>query len=390
VTFGAKSTFTDATGHFVLDSVPLGRYRAQVEHERLDTLGLAAVMSVVDVRGPMDSVRLATPSMRTLWSHFCPGDVPYDSGFVFGVVRKPMTHQPAPKEAIVASWTELIHAGSALSQKEYRLESTTADDGAYALCSLPVDAVVHIASGSDTSAVAGLDVALSRATPMRRHDITLTDAKVRGIVRGIITSSGKPLGNARVSIGTKPEVRTNNAGRFVIPDAPIGTQQIDIQAIGFTPASRVVEISPGDTSTLQITLDKAVVLDSVVVKTGYRARLASEFEERRKRGLGQFRDSTQMQKYSALEGVFIGMPSVVTRRPRAGGDLAIQVGTCAALVFVDGMRSNGMLSALRPDDLAAIEVYRAGEMPRDLAGRLGLHQMKTPCALVAWTKNYMR
>ncbi|MNC98158.1 hypothetical protein D3C83_160330 [compost metagenome] len=45
------------------------------------------------------------------------------------------------------------------------------------------------------------------------------------------------------------------------------------------------------------------------------------------------------------------------------------------------------LLALRPSDLGGIEIYRAGEMPSDLAALLGLNPAaKAPCAVVAWTK----
>jgi hypothetical protein len=384
--------FSDSAGRFVIDSVPLGTYRATLEHERLDTLGISSVMTTVNVRGPIDSLRVGTPSARTLWSRFCAGDAPYDSGFVFGVVRKPLTRETVAKQPIVASWTELNRAGGALSQKEYRLESSTAEDGAYALCGLPTEAVVHIASGADSTA-AELDVILSRATPMRRQDVTLADVKSSGSVRGVITSAGKPLANARVSIGNRPEVRTNTFGRFVIPSAPVGTQQLEIQAIGFTPAARIIDV-PADTVTVAITLDRAVVLDSVRV-TSSTVRLAREFGERRARHVGFFKDSTEIEMHAALEGVFIGMP-VVTRRPRAGGDLQVQLGVdsrgrpCYAQIFVDGMRSAGRLSTLQMSDLAAIEVYRMGEMPRDLAGRLGVVSITPPCAVVAWTKSGIR
>jgi hypothetical protein len=42
--------------------------------------------------------------------------------------------------------------------------------------------------------------------------------------------------------------------------------------------------------------------------------------------------------------------------------------------------------ALRPSDIAAMEVYRPGELPMDLAAVLGLHPMAKPCAIVVWTK----
>jgi hypothetical protein len=44
------------------------------------------------------------------------------------------------------------------------------------------------------------------------------------------------------------------------------------------------------------------------------------------------------------------------------------------------------LNALRPSDLGGLEVYRAGEMPMDLATQFGFNPFNRPCAIVAWTK----
>jgi hypothetical protein len=194
-------------------------------------------------------------------------------------------------------------------------------------------------------------------------------------------------------------VRTAADGGFTIRDVRAGTRQVYITGIGFEPTSRIVELAPGDTARLSITVGSQVrTLDSVLVTaSSARAALANQFAERMRRGVGYYRDSTQVGKYLSLEGVFSTMPSVMTQRPR-GLPLAITIGGsrsrgintysgCVALVFIDRMRTDAEhLNSLKPSDLAGIEVYRTGEMPIELMTQFGLNPFTKPCAVVAWTK----
>ena len=393
VTLGSRSTFTDSLGRFEFDSVAPGSYRATMQHDRLDSIGVVAITTTVVVRAATDTVRIATPSAWTMWGRVCPGAAPDDSGFVFGAVRTAKTRELVAGRPVVATWTDLNRAGQTVSQREYRLETTTGADGTFVLCGLPFDAGIRLSSSRDSIATA-VEVSLSRATPVRRRDLTLIDATVHGIVRGVVTLKGQPLSNVRVSVGGAPEIRTGYTGRFAVQKVPAGTQIMDIQGIGFAPISQVVEVPVDDTVDVAIAVDKITVLDSVVVKAPtYAMRLQKEFDDRRLRGRGYFADSTVFGKENAIESIFASMKGVYARRPQSG-DLFVQLGTrekCPrAWVYVDGKLSYGRLAGLRPGDLAAVEVYRTNEMPFELAGTLGLKPPATPCAVVAWTKLRMR
>ena len=61
-----------------------------------------------------------------------------------------------------------------------------------------------------------------------------------GRVLGTVVDSAtsQPVGNARVTVvGTNIVTGTNAAGRFTLT-APVGTQQLRITRIGFTPVTR--------------------------------------------------------------------------------------------------------------------------------------------------------
>jgi hypothetical protein len=339
-------------------------------------------------------VRIATPSARTMWRRVCPGEAPYDSGFVFGAVHTALGHEPVRRTAIVGTWIDLNGAGRSITQKEWRLESATNDDGAYVLCGLPLNAYVRLSVSRD-SVVTNVDLSLSRTMPVRRRDVVLVDPRVHGVVRGVITLRGNPLSNARVSVAGSPEIRTPNNGRFLFRDVPAGTQVVDIQGIGFAPVSQSIDVPANDTLDVSIAVEKITVLDSVMVKAPtYAMRLQKEFDDRRHHSVGgYFRDSLELGKKVALPAVFEGMGSIVFQTPRAGGDPIIRSGSQGSppcRIYVDGTPSMGRLGGLRPDELAALEVYRVGEMPRDLMGQLNINAITPPCAVVAWTKNRFR
>jgi hypothetical protein len=401
VALGTRGAFADSLGRFSFDSVMPGTWRVTVQHDVIDSLGLPGISASIVVGRGRNDFRIATPSSRTMWRRVCPGEQPRDSGFVFGVVRN-AKRQPAGGAALVASWIELVNVGREIMPKGWRLDTRTPDDGSYVICGVPVGSVTRLEAALDSTAWAGIDVLLSDKSSVRRQDLTLTDvadSTARGTIRGFVTSEAAPVPNARVETDGMPEIRTGSDGGFILRDVRAGTRQVYVQGIGFAPESRIIEVAAGDTTTLTITVGKATQLDSIVATAPTaRTRIANQFADRRRQGLGYFRDSTQLGKYLSLEGAFATMPSVTTERGY-GAPLSIRIGGirmrgtrisggCQAWIFVDGVRSDAeRLDALRPSDLAAMEVYRTGEMPSELAVQFGLNPFSKPCAVVAWTKN---
>lgn len=401
VTLGSKSTMTDSIGRFEFDSVAPGTYRVTMQHDMLDSLGLGGVATSVVVSDGMAPIRITTPSIMTMWKRVCPGRAPQDSGFVFGTVLDAATKTPVKRAPIIATWIDLrTEGGKSVGAKQLSLESATIDDGSFVLCGVPLGTGVRLRSMRDSVEATSLDMVLSMASPIRRQDLALPDpaGTARGLVRGTVVAAGKPVANARITLGTSPEARTAANGQFVIPNVPAGTQQIEVQGIGFKPVTRIVNLGANDTLNLELDVQRVVTLDSVLVRgSAVRQQLRADFEDRRRRGSGYFRDSTQLGKYLSLEGAFATMPSVRTERVFGSGLSVViggsrsrgirQTGGCRAVVFVDRVRTDfEQLNALRPSDLAAIEVYRTNEMPMDLATQFGFNPFQRPCAIVAWTK----
>jgi hypothetical protein len=402
VTLGSRSTMADSIGRFEFDSVAPGTYRVTMQHDMLDTLGLGGIASSVVVSEGMAPIRLSTPSIMTMWRRVCRGQAPQDSGFVFGTVLDAATKTPVKGAPIIATWIDLLAQGEkSASAKQLSLESATIDDGSFVLCGVPLGTGVRLHSMRDSVEATSLDLVLTMASPIRRQDLALPDARgaARGFVRGTVVSAGKPVPNARITLGMSPEARTGANGQFVIPNVPAGTQQIEVQGIGFKPVAKILNVAANDTLDVELDVQRVVTLDSVLVRgSAVRQQQRADFDDRRRRGVGYFRDSTQLGKYISLDGAFAGMASVRTERIFGNAGLSEvnggsrsrgihQTSGCVAVVIVDRMRTDfNQLNSLRPQDIAALEVYRPNEMPMDLATQFGFNAFNRPCAVVAWTK----
>ena len=94
-----------------------------------------------------------------------------------------------------------------------------------------------------------------------------------------------------------------------------------------TPSLVPVDVSSNDTAFISFELQKVLALPEVkVTPPTVRHRFAAEFDERRKNGLGPYRDSTEIGRHAALSVVFGGMTGV--RVVSKGGRVqAIKLGT---------------------------------------------------------------
>lgn len=92
-------------------------------------------------------------------------------------------------------------------------------------------------------------------------------AQQTGVLSGRIsdTVTRAPRGNAVVSIAaTGQTARSNDDGRFLIDAVPTGTQTVRVQLVGTRVVSRRVDIRAGDTTFVEILLERdAVVLGAV-------------------------------------------------------------------------------------------------------------------------------
>ncbi len=94
------------------------------------------------------------------------------------------------------------------------------------------------------------------------------------VVRGrVADSTGTPLARADVGIdGTNLHALSNDAGEFVLRGVPAGTRTWRARLLGYVPAAGTVEVAPGATVTVTITMAaRALAIGGIDVVVGSRA-----------------------------------------------------------------------------------------------------------------------
>lgn len=94
-------------------------------------------------------------------------------------------------------------------------------------------------------------------------------AQERGTVAGTVTdqTTNAPIAGVQISItGTQLGTITNNEGRFLIVNVPVGTREVRATSIGYSAGLASVEVRPGETTTVDFSLEtSAVALEEIVV-----------------------------------------------------------------------------------------------------------------------------
>jgi hypothetical protein len=207
-----------------------------------------------------------------------------------------------------------------------------------------------------------------------------------GVIDGIVTDSNLVrLAGATVSlVGTTTEVTTDERGHFRISGIPSGRVMLMVRRIGYVSLPSVLEIVAGDTLRSAFSLERVVpALDTVVVAARRPDDPLSEFEQRRRAGLGQFMTREQIEKLHFVETVTYLLTFQSTQL--IGGTLLNRrdypARGCPYQFFLDGVLINtpNVIADLpRPAELYGIEVYSGPALiplqykpVGDGAGRMG-------------------
>jgi hypothetical protein len=414
----SRGTISDSLGRFTFDSVAPGEYRFVMQHDALEAIGMSGAMTRATVSDGRDTIRVAIPSFTTLWRAACPSTLaPADSGLIIGRVRAAAGMTLPTNTKVTARWTDVgFDRRAGVIQHGWRAESPIDSVGNYALCGVAISSGIWLSAAADSTSTGSIDLLPLERSRVVRRDLLLgsapSDSVPRGTIQGVVIGEGdKPVRDALVVMDGVPDARTNNRGEFVMRGVAPGTQQIEVRAIGSQQVLRLVDVTPGDTIQVRISMAKVTVLDSMrTVAMSPGERRIADFEQRRRQGFGHFIDTTRLKKFVLLTGAIAELPSVLVvsnvgragtleiRLPAGGGKLpGVMVGgqKCLANLFIDGVKAeHADLLEYRAEDIAAIEVYvRAIEVPSTLLSSI---QFTTSmghlrCGVIAvWTKRVMR
>ena len=370
VTLVGDSVFatTDSRGRFHFDNVTPGVHTFAMKHATLDSLGFTGLSTRANIVTGDEEVKLSVPTFGALWATACGGRVPKDSGFVYGTVRDAEERVPVADANIDVVWTDLsLDRRLGVVQRRWRSKTKTDSTGSYVVCGVAPRQWLSVQASRASSASASIDLPPSELRVQRRDLLigpsTPADSSRRGSVIGTVTDAGgAPFAAARILFDGETAYRSDNDGRFTIPHAPAGTHQLEISSIGMAPVVTTVDVAVHDTAVVAAQLLASTVLGGVEVNAVRMGRvMATEFDQRRKAGRAFVLDSTQLVKSRTLPNALSGVPSTVI--DNRGGLLNISMtsnrgGSCSPTVRIDGFEGAfGHLVDLRPDEVAAVEVY---------------------------------
>jgi hypothetical protein len=299
--------------------------------------------------------------------------------------------KPIAGATVYATWVDIENSGKRkFETKRWHIDGPSDSTGTYVLCGVPTQTGLRLRAVSDSAESGIIDLLPLSEKLVQRQDMSMSfDPGKRGVVSGLVLGrNASPIGGARVVAEGAQETRTDAAGKFTLRGVPLGTQQVEVIAIGLQPTARTVDVSLRDTAFVEMHITKPQMLQKVtVVASSVRQQFVADFNARRTKGLGLFRDSTSISMHGTLNSMFTGVQGIRMVRDQVfmprGPD------SCIPVVWLDGVHIQTVddLLALRPSDIAAVEIYlRELTTPSQFVVR----NTRTPnCgAIVAWTKWY--
>lgn len=388
----AATDTTDQDGRFRLEGVLPGVRTFVVQHASLDSIGFPGLSRRIQVSGTGEVV-LAVPSFPSLWRAACGGRPPSDSGFVYGTIRRAADRAPVGEAEVEVSWIVTAYDRiSGIRQRRVFGQAITDENGRYAVCGVPASHWIRV-SAVAPSVRGAVDIP-PRDLRVLRRDLIIgpargADSTSRGVITGLLLDrDGVPFSEARVVLDDDTEVRSAGDGSFRFDSVLAGTRQVEVMSIGMLPVVVTVDVYPGDSASVRLSLRRVTTLDAVQVTASRRGRmLAQGLEERRRRSLGYSMDMTELQAHTTFASVLNDFPGMRVQSRGADFEVAIpdgRGGLCIPEVWVDGARLVvSTLYMIQPKDVMAIEYFpRAGMIPLEF--RRGREFMDCGAILV-WT-----
>jgi len=201
--------------------------------------------------------------------------------------------------------------------------------------------------------------------------------------------SGRPVPEAQIRFFlTGDSALTDSAGVARTSVLADGVLNITVRKLGFEPRNARFNIGEAPAFNIRVALGEAgQKLPKVEVKDSYPGEpWRAGYEQRRKRGGGQFRDNRYFpggQPFS-ISDWFNGLPGV---RTGGGAGAEINLPRCRNLgVWIDNQHATSpgsgfrqAIQSLPPQDIAAFELYTA-QTPAQFTGQ------NEDCSLVIWTR----
>ncbi|HET8622279.1 MAG TPA: carboxypeptidase regulatory-like domain-containing protein, partial [Gemmatimonadales bacterium] len=401
---------TNLNGLFRFDSIPAGTYQLTFSHPVFDAAGIAAPRWRIEVPAEgLEGVVLATPSAESRYGRACPGPRAPSTGYIVGVVQDAATDSALVGANVNAMWAEVaVSRTTGVTTNRRNVRAVTGAQGAFVLCGVPINSEVTVwaAIGPASTGLVTVDMAgrslvarqfligVPPANPATVDSSRLT-ASLEGTVKNI---DGSPVTEARVFVrGSRAVVRTSASGSFNMSGLPLGTQVVEVAAIGYAGGRQAVALKPGSPARIELVIAKSVQTLPTLETVGRAGGGAdvSTFLQRAQRSQGHFLTEEDIHRRGAIqfEDILRTVPGLQVV-PQGQGYRVISSrgivnarGDCSPNYFVDGVHlpfdvSGGAEFPVQPYEIMAMEIYAgAAQTPAEF------QRTANSCgAIVIWTK----
>lgn len=409
----ATPAFTDSLGRFRIDRVPPGSRRVQVMHAILDTIGIALQTPLLELAaGQQLHLVVAVPSAQTVVATRCTeGERRVGPAALLGLVQFAESEAPAAGAKVNLEFVEIRVSGKSVQSIPFRRTATVAESGRFKLCGLPDDlsgSLIAVNGGDSTTligvrlnsrvGIVGLELPEPLASVPSSPGAAPTSSVRRGnaILTGrVLDPNGAGLPRARVSVNGDSAVTLSDAeGRFELRSLRSGTRTLSVRRLGFEPVELPVSLHARSPTDVTVRLQQfVVVLDTVrVVARQDRALERIGFSRRKKMGMGYYLSPEQISRTTAYDLPTLLATAPMLRREYFGGRAVVTgrphgVGAGCVTWWVDGnpWMGGGIEDFIRPDEVAAVEVYSSGFTPGEFTRAL-----RSCETVVVWTKQKVR
>lgn len=397
----AASTTSDSLGHFEIDDVLPGAYVVGFFHPTLDSLGIEAPATHVNVvGGARTDADVAVPSAQRIRGAVCKsaaGAKPDSTGMLVGHVNDAITGNAVEDATVTAQWSVFSFSKGHVTSSIPTARATTSSSGWFAFCSLPstVTISMQVTHGADSSGVVGVDV---RPTDVTLHTFyiakaTVVTGELHGVVRA--ATNGPPIPDVELTVeGTGLTATSNDQGEFSLSQLPLGTQMLLARKVGFVPGEMAVDLLGSAPAHVELILPTmANLMDTVrVVATKVYSADDNGFLKRKTSATGYFFDADQVARIQPFQTTDLLRRAPSVRILESGPTRtlvmpSIMGGYCRPNFYIDGTKIDNDAALdldmlVHPNAVAGIEIYTSpGDTPPEFQSGL------SSCGAIAvWTQ----
>jgi hypothetical protein len=289
------SATTQADGSFTLPGQSGGIYSVRFSHPTIPALGGLPEPVEVELRvGEMATVRMVAPPLSRILEVACGSEErPEEAAALTGLVTDGETGEPIPGAVVRVLWTDYRFRGTGvagageggfqtlLGMQEDGLQGLTDENGRYLACAVPADHPLRVeAEASDlTSGIRTVRVPVE--APLFQQDLSIVRSGT-GTLVGIAVDweDQGPLEGVRVmledlNLGTL----TDEEGRFLLGDIPLGRHVLRAEMLGRTPVTDTVRIRPDRPVQMEVRLPPvALAIEGITVEVFSRPAMEARTE----------------------------------------------------------------------------------------------------------------